>query len=362
MLSKKNILVIFGGKSFEHKVSIDSTNSIISALDSKKYQIFPLAINKNGSWMSLEKSLTLLSPLARRKSAISKQGKEIIDIAFPVLHGPHGEDGTIQGFFEIIGLPYVGAGVLASALGIDKAMQKIIFATKGISVVKWISIDKHAWQKNKKEQIKLIERKFSYPLFIKPNNLGSSIGISKAHNKKELINGIELAFLYSEEVITEEAIETAREVECSVLGNDSPKASLPGEIISKREFYDYQAKYIEETSRLIIPAKLNKKLTSQIQAISLQAFKAIKCSGLARVDFLIKKQKIYLNEINTLPGFTKISMYPKLWQASGVGYRELLDCLIALGLDRNKKEQNRGGGKKIKASHLRLCDIRQWVV
>ncbi|TRZ82709.1 D-alanine--D-alanine ligase [bacterium] len=356
MRHKKRVLVLFGGKSAEHKVSIQSASSIISALNKKKYDIIPVAINQFGKWLNIEDSKKLL-PALIRKEIITKElvrKNECIDVVFPVLHGHYGEDGAMQGMLEILNVPYVGAGVLPSAIGMDKGIQKIIFEKSGILIVPWLSFKKEKWEKEKKNLIEKIEKKLSYPIFVKPINLGSSIGISRARNHEELTKGISLAFYYSREVIIEQGID-AREIECSVLGNDNPKSSVPGEIIASREFYNYEAKYIDNKSELIIPAKLSKIKTKQIQHTAITAFKAIKASGMARVDFLLDKttKKLYLNEINTIPGFTKISMYPKLWQASGVGYSELLDQLINLAFNKYYGEE----GKSAQKPTLKLCDI-----
>ncbi len=356
MRHKKRVMVLFGGKSAEYKISIQSASSVISALNKKKYNVIPIAISQSGEWLNIENSKKLLPALIRKKTTIKEPVKknECIDIVFSVLHGPYGEDGAMQGMLEILDVPYVGAGVLASAVGMDKGIQKIIFEKIGILTVPWLSFKKEKWQRERKNLIKEIEKKLFYPIFVKPINLGSSIGISKARNRKELIKGISLAFSYSREVIIEQGID-AREIECSVLGNDNPKSSVPGEIIASREFYNYEAKYIDKNSKLIIPAKISKILTKEIKLIAIKAFIAIKASGMARVDFLLDKttKKLYLNEINTIPGFTKISMYPKLWQASGVEYSKLLDKLINLAFNKYYGEES----KNAQRSTLRLCDI-----
>ncbi len=344
MRHKKRVVVLFGGESAEYKISIQSASSVIYALDKEKYHIIPIAISRSGEWLSVGESRKLLPALI--SSHISNSDSNIqdkIDVIFPVLHGPYGEDGAMQGLLEILNIPYVGAGVLASAIGIDKGIQKIIFENAGILTVPWLSFTNKKWKKRKNKLVGKIEEKLPYPVFIKPINLGSSIGITKARNQKELIKGIYLALSYSGEVIVERGID-ACEIECSVLGNDKPKASVPGEIIASREFYNYEAKYIDKNSKLIIPAKISKTLTKKIKFTAIKAFKAIKASGMARVDFLLDKKtkKLYLNEINTIPGFTKISMYPKLWQASGVGYSELLDKLIKLAVSKHHEKENKG--------------------
>jgi D-alanine-D-alanine ligase len=267
-----------------------------------------------------------------------------VDVIFPVLHGTFGEDGTIQGLLELADIPYVGAGVLGSAAGMDKDIMKSLFIAAGLPIVKHVTILRSEWKKDPKRIEKLVG-KLKYPVFVKPANLGSSVGISKAHNKKELGPAIEEAAKFDRKIVIEQGVggnkEKAREIECSVLGNDEAAASLPGEIVPVKEFYDYNAKYLDEGSQLIIPAKLTKAETKKVQELAVKAFKAVDCSGLARVDFLMdpKTRKIYLNEINTMPGFTAISMYPKLWAASGVEYPDLIDRLIQLGIERHEDKK-----------------------
>lgn len=256
-----------------------------------------------------------------------------VDVIFPVLHGTFGEDGTIQGLLELADIPYVGAGVLGSAAGMDKDIMKSLFLAAGLPIVKDVTILRRDWEKDPRKVAKQVS-KLKYPVFVKPANLGSSVGISKAHNKKELGPAIEEAAKFDRKIVIEQGVggnkDKAREIECSVLGNDDPQASVPGEIVPIKEFYDYDAKYLDEGSQLIIPAKLTKAETKKVQELAIKAFKAVDCSGLARVDFLMdpKTRKIYLNEINTMPGFTAISMYPKLWEVSGLSYSALLDRLI----------------------------------
>ena len=275
-----------------------------------------------------------------------------VDVIFPVLHGTFGEDGTIQGLLELADIAYVGAGVLGSAAGMDKDIMKSLFAAAGLPIVKHVTILRSAWEKEPKKVEKFVESKLKYPVFVKPANLGSSVGISKAHDRKELGPAIEEAAKFDRKIVIEQGVggkkNKAREIECSVLGNDEPVASVPGEIVPVKEFYDYNAKYLDEGSELIIPAKLTKAETKRVQELAVRSFKAVDCSGLARVDFLMepvrKTRKIYLNEINTMPGFTAISMYPKLWAASGLEYPDLIDRLIQLGLERHadkKKNQYR---------------------
>jgi D-alanine-D-alanine ligase len=268
-----------------------------------------------------------------------------VDVIFPVLHGTFGEDGTIQGLLELADIPYVGAGVLGSAAGMDKDIMKSLFIAAGIPIVKHVTLLRGAWEKDPKKVQKQVESKLTYPVFVKPANLGSSVGISKAHNRKELGPAIEEAAKFDRKIVIEQGVggkkEKAREIECSVLGNDEPEASVPGEIVPGKEFYDYTAKYVDEGSQLIIPAKLAKAETKRVQELAVRAFQAVDCSGLARVDFLMdpKTGKIFLNEINTMPGFTAISMYPKLWGASGLAYADLIDRLIQLGIERHEDKK-----------------------
>jgi D-alanine-D-alanine ligase len=281
------------------------------------------------------------APLTRRASdrAIN------VDVIFPVLHGTFGEDGTIQGLLELADLAYVGAGVLGSAAGMDKDIMKSLFIAAGIPIVKHVTILRSAWKKDPKKVQKFVESKLRYPVFVKPANLGSSVGISKAHDRKEIGPAMEEAAKFDRKIVIEQGVggkkNKAREIECSVLGNDEPLASVPGEIVPVKEFYDYNAKYLEEGSELIIPAKLTKAETKKVQELAVRSFKAVDCSGLARVDFLMDAQtrRIYLNEINTMPGFTAISMYPKLWAASGLDYSDLIDRLIQLGLERHEDKK-----------------------
>ena len=268
-----------------------------------------------------------------------------VDVIFPVLHGTFGEDGTIQGLLELADIAYVGAGVLGSAAGMDKDVMKSLFRAAGLPIVKHVTVLRRAWEREPKKVQKLVESRLKYPVFVKPANLGSSVGISKAHDRKELGPAIEEAAKFDRKIVIEESVggkkHKAREIECSVLGNDDPKASVAGEIIPCKEFYDYDAKYLVQGSEGVIPAKITKAEMKKVQALAVAAFQAVDCSGLARVDFLMdpKSRKVYVNEINTMPGFTTISMYPKLWAASGVSYPELIDRLIQLGIERHKDKK-----------------------
>lgn len=334
--------VLFGGKSGEHEVSLRSAASIVAALDKERYDVVPLGITPEGRWLSPADSSRML-PSAEftqvpETSAISVSGElqPPVDVVFPVLHGTHGEDGTVQGFLELAGLPYVGAGVLGSAAGMDKDVMKRLFRDHGLPVVEWLLV----MRADLASAPARVEREFVYPVFVKPANLGSSVGISKVHDAAELKPALELAASFDRRILVERAID-ARELECSVLGNDNPVASVAGEIVPIHEFYDYDAKYIEEGSKLLIPAPITEQQSDAIRDLSCRAFTAIDCAGMARVDCFLERPtgKIYLNEINTIPGFTSISMYPKLWEASGISYAALLDRLIALALERHEEKR-----------------------
>lgn len=367
MPQKIRVGVIFGGRSAEHEVSLVSAASVINALDKEKYEILPIGITPEGRWLSTHEALRLLKekhgvdnipehilvPDPRKRGLVllhkssASEASHPVDVFFPVLHGTYGEDGTIQGLFELADVPYVGAGVLGSAVGMDKVVQKHLLQQAKIPVAPGIWFLFSEFESYRKKIINQIEKKLRYPCFVKPANMGSSVGISKAHNKTELIDAIFLAGEFDRKILVEKGIEQAREIECSVLGNDDPTASVPGEIIPSNEFYDYDAKYVDGKSAAIIPAKLSKPVTRKIQEYAVSAFKALSCEGMARVDFLVTKKtnKIFLNEINTIPGFTSISMYPKLWQASGLSYPALLDKLIELAIDRHEAK------KRLKTSY-----------
>ena len=262
-----------------------------------------------------------------------------LDVIFPVLHGPYGEDGTMQGLLELANVPYVGAGVLASAVGMDKAVMKVVFIAAGLPVCPYRAILRHDWRAHREIVADDLEKTLHYPMFVKPANLGSSVGISKAKTRPELADAMDLAGSFDRKIVIEAAVPQAREIECAVLGNDTPEASVAGEVIPSREFYDYEAKYLDDGSKVVIPANLGPKTAAEIQRLSILAFKAIDCAGMARVDFLLSPEKIFVNEVNTIPGFTTISMYAKLWAASGVDYRALLDRLVALALERHAEKQ-----------------------
>ncbi|MBU4562006.1 D-alanine--D-alanine ligase, partial [bacterium] len=290
---------------------------------------------------SFSKSLVCIDNNQRldKSSALEK-----LDVIFPVLHGPYGEDGTVQGLLELANIPYVGAGVAASAISMDKDLMKTIFQQKGLPILRWLTIKRKDWHKDKEEILSLIQKSFEYPLFVKPTNLGSSVGITKVHKKEELKEAIDLASSYDRKILIEEGLEEVREIECSVLGNDEPQTSVVGEVKPAGEFYDYDSKYIDEKTQLIVPADLPDGVSQEVQEIALKAFKAVDAAGMARVDFFVSKKenKIYLSEINTIPGFTSASMYPRLWEASGVSYPDLIDQLIQLALERYRdKNQNK---------------------
>jgi len=393
-MNKLRVGILFGGRSGEHEVSLLSAASVFNAIDKNKYEVVPIGITKDGHWVTAadaerllrgefahheERHLRAGDPETTPAAAVLAQGESVVvppepqqggsltafqtdaashslvrraadrainvDIIFPVLHGTFGEDGTIQGLLELADMPYVGAGVLGSAAGMDKDVMKALFRAAGLPIVKHVTVLRSDWEAEPKKVQKLVESKLKYPVFVKPANLGSSVGISKAHNRKELGPAIAEAARFDRKIVIEQGVggsrQKAREIECSVLGNDQPEASLPGEIVPSKEFYDYDAKYLDEGSELIIPAKLNKAETKTVQQLAIGAFKAVDCSGLARVDFLMepKNRKIYLNEINTMPGFTAISMYPKLWAASGLSYPALIEKLIQLGLERHEEKK-----------------------
>ena len=397
-MKKLRVGILFGGRSGEHEVSLLSAASVLNAIDKDKYEVVPIGITKEGRWLTAGEAQNLLQgkstgagedaratqahlragdPEATPGAAVLASGEAVVvppepkqaggsmvpfqteaplarraadrainvDLIFPVLHGTFGEDGTIQGLLELADIPYVGAGVLGSAAGMDKDIMKSLFRSAGLPIVKHVTVLRGDWEAEPKKAEKLVEKNLKYPVFVKPANLGSSVGISKAHNRKELGPAIYEAVKFDRKIVIEEGVggkkKKAREIECSVLGNDRPQASVPGEIVPGKEFYDYTAKYLDEGSELVIPAKLSKSQTKKVQELAIRAFQAVDCSGLARVDFLMdpKTRKIYVNEINTMPGFTAISMYPKLWAASGVSYPDLIERLINLGLERHAEKK-----------------------
>jgi D-alanine-D-alanine ligase len=352
--------ILFGGRSGEHEVSLISAASVISALDPEKYEAVPIGITKDGRWLvgtaahkmlppalgevlrtgegvmlSADPNVAALVPVSN-----SRADALHVDVVFPVLHGTFGEDGAVQGLLDLAGLPYVGSGVLGSAVGMDKDVQKRLFLQAKLPVGEFLAIPRAGWEKSRGKILREIRRKFRFPVFVKPATLGSSVGMTKAHDAKELAAAMDFAGEFAHKIMVEKAIR-GREIELSVLGNDDPKASIPGEIIPHREFYDYAAKYLEEGTRLLIPAKLTKGQVKKFQEYAVRAFRTLDLLGMARVDFFLEHRtgRILLNEVNTIPGFTSISMYPKLWEASGLPYRELLDRLIDLALAQHRERQ-----------------------
>ncbi len=388
MAKKLRVGILFGGRSGEHEVSLLSAASVLGAIDRDKFDVTPIGITKEGRWLAAADARGLLNgdagAVGRRLRAgdpeatpgarllhegiptllapePSSQGpsEKAIDVVFPVLHGTFGEDGTIQGLFELAGIAYVGSGVLGSAAGMDKDAMKRLFAQAGLPIVKHVTLLRADWEKSPRKAISAVEKALKYPVFVKPANLGSSVGISKAHDHAELGPALELAAKYDRKLIVEQGVggkapqrrgpivgdpgkaARAREFEVAVLGNDNPKASVVGEIIPSKEFYDYEAKYLSEGSVPVIPAKIPREQSKRIREMAVEAFKACDLSGLARVDFLMEpggKERIFVNEVNTMPGFTQISMYPKLWEASGLSYKELITKLIELALERQAEK------------------------
>jgi D-alanine-D-alanine ligase len=365
-MGKLRVGILFGGRSGEHEVSLLSAASILKAIDPKKYEVVPIGITKEGRWVTAAGAQALLagSTAPALGKATAARGKALatttagsgiqptalgeslkVDVIFPVLHGTFGEDGTIQGLFELANIAYVGSGVLGSAAAMDKDIMKRLFAAAGLPTPIYLSLLRSEWKSGPKKIVKLAESALKYPMFVKPANMGSSVGISKAHGREELAPAIDLAANYDRKIVIEQGVGgargKARELEVAVLGNESPEASVVGEIVPGKEFYDYEAKYLSDASVPIIPAKITKEQSTRIREMAIAAFRACDCTGLARVDFLMepeskkgKPPRIYVNEVNTLPGFTKISMYPKLWEASGLPYSQLIDRLIELALER----------------------------
>jgi D-alanine-D-alanine ligase len=376
MAKKLRVGILFGGRSGEHEVSLLSAASVLRAIDRDKFDVAPIGITREGRWLAAadanhllngdmsagsrrlragdpeatpgakllhEGIPTLLAPEPR--SATLNQGQEkTLDVVFPVLHGTFGEDGTMQGLFELAGIAYVGSGVLGSAAGMDKDVMKRLFVEAGLPIVKHVTLLRANWEKNPRKAVAQVEKALRYPVFVKPANLGSSVGITKAHDRKELGPALAVAAKYDRKLVVEQGVgkkTRAREFEVAVLGNDDPKASVVGEIVPGKEFYDYEAKYLSEGSVPVIPAKLGRSETRRIREMAVAAFRACDLAGLARVDFLMEpegKQRIFVNEVNTMPGFTQISMYPKLWEASGLSYTDLITRLIELALERQAEK------------------------
>lgn len=346
--------VLFGGRSGEHEVSLASAASVIRGLDLDKYEPVPIGITKDGHWLVGEGAAKMLPDILKggRRVMLTADpteaalvpldrgaGAQRFDVMFPVMHGTFGEDGTIQGMLELAGLPYVGAGVLGSAIAMDKDVAKRLCQDAGIPVVPWVNVHRWQWEKDPSAVKAEIEAKFEYPVFVKPATLGSSVGMNKVHSAEELAPALNFAAEYSMKILVEKAV-SAREIEVSVLGNHEPQASVPGEIVPHREFYDYTAKYLEDGTQLLIPADLKPAQVRRVQTMAIGAFRALELCGMARVDFFLEKTggKFLLNEANTIPGFTSISMYPKLWEASGIGFRELIDQLIELALEMHREK------------------------
>lgn len=342
---KKKIAVLFGGQSTEHEVSRVSAASVLRNIDQKKYDIYPIGITKDGAWFEYTGSIDKIETGEWEKDEYYKVpdankllfNKEI-DVVFPVLHGLYGEDGTIQGLCKLVNIPCVGCGVLSSAICMDKVYTKYLLEDLNIRQAEYVIVNACDFNSDKDSIIKVIEETLNYSVFIKPSNSGSSVGITKAHNREELIRGIDEALKYDRKVLVERAL-NAREIEVAVLGNDNPMASIAGEIIPAKEFYDYEAKYQNESSKLLIPANLDENKMAEVRQTAIKVYRALDCAGMARVDFLVDKDtlEVYLNEVNTIPGFTKISMYPKLWQATGKAYLEIIDELINFAIERNNK-------------------------
>ncbi|HET6960025.1 MAG TPA: D-alanine--D-alanine ligase family protein [Vicinamibacterales bacterium] len=383
-VKKLRIGIIYGGRSGEHEVSLASAASVFQNLDPDRYEAIAIRIEKDGRWTlppeppktmkaadviaaaQLDASAADRGPRAeplREAHLVAHPGAETLltlsrtapqsgrsevavsglalDVVFPVLHGPYGEDGTVQGLLELANVPYVGAGVLASAVGMDKAVMKSVFAARGLPICDYEVVLKRDWLRDERRVLETIAGRLGFPVFVKPANLGSSVGISKAKHAAELRTAMGLAAEFDRKIVIEAAVPRAREIEVAVLGNDDPEASVPGEIIPSREFYDYEAKYVSDDSRTVIPADIDEARTAEVRALAIAAFKAIDGAGMARVDFLLAgdSQVLYLNEVNTIPGFTTISMYSKMWNASGLTYAQLLDRLIALAIERHAEKQ-----------------------
>jgi D-alanine-D-alanine ligase len=358
---KRRVAVVFGGRSAEHEISVVSAESILKALDPERYEVLTIGIDKKGRWHQLpalparagagrlpsvgtvEGSSVAISREPGDSALVTDEGeRREIDVVFPVLHGPFGEDGTIQGMLELAGIPYVGAGVLGSAVGMDKAVQKVLFTAAGLPVGPYEVVHEREWERDRDAVVENLAA-LGLPIFVKPATLGSSVGITKVKRADDLDAAMEEALSYARKVVVERAVERAREIECAVLGNDEPEASVPGEIIPGGEWYDYRAKYLDEGTRLEIPARLSEEIAAAVRSMAIRAFQAIDGAGMARVDFFFREpDELLVNEINTIPGFTTVSMYPKMWEASGVSYPELVTRLIDLAIERHGSEQKRG--------------------
>ncbi|HXX19254.1 MAG TPA: D-alanine--D-alanine ligase family protein [Candidatus Acidoferrum sp.] len=358
MTSNKRLRVgvIFGGRSGEHEVSLASAASVIRALDPEKYEAVPIGITKDGRWLVGTGTQKMLPEVLKSGERVwlppdptsatlvpmtpsAEHPAVSVDVVFPVLHGTFGEDGTVQGLLELAGLPYVGAGVLASAVGMDKDVQKRLFAEAGLPIVPFLAVRRSEWEHDRAKVILQVKKKFRFPVFVKPATLGSSVGMTRVKSAHELSAALDLAAEYALKILVERCV-SAREIEVSVLGNEDVRASIPGEILPHREFYDYKAKYLEQGTQLLIPAPLTKKQVATFQDLAVRAFRAIDGAGMARCDFFLEKKtrKIFVNELNTIPGFTSISMYPKMWEASGLPYPQLIDRLIQLAFELHREK------------------------
>lgn len=352
MQQRIRVGVIYGGRSGEHEVSIESARSLLEAIDLTRYEVLPIAITHEGTWHIVDPTALLEDGDAHRTpllpsadpqtpGLIAMNGtlspaRESLDVVFPLVHGTYGEDGCVQGLLELAGVPYVGAGVLGSAVAMDKIVMKRVFAAAGLAGVSWVEVSRGAWERDPGRVEDDVARRAGFPCFVKPANLGSSVGISKALSLEQLHSAIADAAQYSARILVEAGVD-ARELECGILGNDDPKASVVGEVQVARDFYDYEAKYHDERTRFTIPAQIPDELSDRIRTLAVQAFLAVGATGMARVDFFLERQSgaLYLNELNTIPGFTPVSAYPRLWEASGVPYRELINRLIGMALERH---------------------------
>lgn len=340
-MQKIRVGVIFGGRSGEHEVSLMSATSVLGAIDKNRYEVIPIGITGEGRWIiEGDPLLQLKERDFSRGGSIPVKLLEKLDVAFPVLHGPYGEDGTIQGLFEMLSIPYVGAGVVGSAVGMDKRMMKQIFLQSGLLTADYVTLLRREWEEDKDRVRRRVEENIGFPCFVKPVNMGSSVGISKVKEQEQLAQALDLACKYDREIIVEEYI-NCREIECSVLGNDTPRASLPGEVVPHTEFYDYEAKYTDGLTDFLLPAPLSSEDTEKVRELAITAFLAVNACGMARVDLFLDRfsGQFYVNELNTLPGFTQFSMYPKMWETTGLGYSDLITELIDLARERFAEKQ-----------------------
>ncbi len=356
-MSRIRLGLIFGGRSVEHEVSLVSARAVMTKLDPGRYEVVPIGVTHEGRWVTSGDARSLLEhgpdripgtrlaltgdPSVGGLVPLEDPGRPVaLDVVFPLVHGSGGEDGTLQGLLDLAGLPYVGSGVLGSSLGMDKAAMKAVFASAGLASVEHIVLTRRRIETDPQAVAREVGGRIGYPCFVKPSNGGSSVGVAKVKGPEALAAGLQEALAYDRRVLVERAVE-GQEVECGVLGNDDPQASVVGEIVPSREFYDYAAKYLEEGSELIVPARISAEQSERVRAMSVAAFKTLDCSGMARVDFFVRRSdgQVLINEINTIPGFTPISMYPRLWEASGTPFADLVDRLVQLGLERHRETQ-----------------------